>query len=65
MKEPAIERKFFDNQQERNQWLNDHFPERECSNTPGLFVTPDGTRIAVRFLEVTVIGPRPDRKARP
>lgn len=39
---------------ERDQWLADEFPQRETTQTPGLYETPDGTMVGVRFETVTI-----------
>jgi len=50
----------FDDNNERDRWLEKNFPKRKCSNSPGLYHTPYGVLVGVRGNTVTV---HPDAKA--
>lgn len=43
----------FDTQAERDAFLNERFPSRQCSDVPGFYVLADGNGLGVRGLTVT------------
>ena len=48
-----VHEKVFQTTDERNAWMDKNYPDRRCTDTPGLFET-DGVYISVRHLEVNV-----------
>lgn len=58
--EPEPEVHTFETTDERNAWIDEHYPRREAANTPpGFYNLPEGGHLGVFMREVTYYPPKP------